>query len=202
VRATLIGLSGYIWGMLHDVAARRRAARVKPLLLVLTGASHIFAWYRLMAHSPRLRVPRLLRAAALLVAPAGFALMFYSIMVEIPFRKAWIDRGHPDELVTTGTYALARHPGVLWYSIGVVAAALATRSRRLLYGAPVLVAGDVLHVWFQERYVLEQEFGDAYREYQRSTPMIVPNAISLRRFVRAIAAHDGPEPAATAELTT
>lgn len=188
--ATAIGLSGYLWGSLHDLAARHRAGRIKPVLLMLTGASHLFAWYRLMTHPTRFAVPRPLQRGALVVAPVGFALMFYSIMVEIPFRKAWIDRGHTDELVTTGTYALARHPGVLWYALGIVSAALATRSRQLLKAAPVLIAGDVLHVWFQEKYVLVDEFPQAYREYQRSTPMIVPNAASLRRFTRTFHSPD------------
>ena len=88
-----------------------------------------------------------------------------------------------DELVTDGTYALARHPGVIWYTCWVVFTALATRSWRLLAAAPILVAGDVGHVAFQERAVLTKEFGQAYREYQRSTPFVVPTGASVRRFL-------------------
>ena len=110
--------------------------------------------------------------------------MFYSIMIEIPFRKGWIEQGHTDELVTSGTYALTRHPGVLWYTIAVFAAAVATRSRRLLTAAPLLVLGDVAHVKFQDAVVLPAVFGEAYREYQRHTPFVVPTLESIRRFVR------------------
>jgi protein-S-isoprenylcysteine O-methyltransferase Ste14 len=185
--AVLLGLSGYAWGILHDIAARHRVPRAKPALLLLTGASHIGAWYLLMARSRRFPVPRPLRALALILAPLGFAAMFYSIMVEIPFRKAWVDRGHTDRLVTTGTYALSRHPGVVWYSVAITAAAFATRSLRLLLAAPALIVGDVLHVWFQEQYVLPHEFGEEYERYQETTPFLVPNEASARRFASTLA---------------
>ena len=105
------------------------------------------------------------------------------IMVEIPFRKAWVDEGHTDELVDTGTYALARHPGVIWFTFAIFALAVATRSRRLLLAAPLLIAGDVGHVAFQEQAVLTEVFGDSYRRYQQSTPFLVPTVASFTRFV-------------------
>jgi protein-S-isoprenylcysteine O-methyltransferase Ste14 len=132
----------------------------------------------------------------MVMAPLGWAAMFYSIMVEIPFRKGWVERGHTDELVTTGTYALTRHPGVLWFTIAVLASAVATRSRRLLWAAPVLIAADVAHVAFQERFVLRTVFGAAYERYQRETPFVVPTPKSAGRFLRTVTSPEREEPAA------
>lgn len=180
----LLSLSGFAWGVLHDIAAVRNVPRVKPALLALSAAGHLSGFYRLAAHSGRWHPPTWLRLLCSLLAPASFVAMFYSIMVEIPFRKAWVEQGHTDELVTTGTYALTRHPGVLWFTIGALSAAVATRSRRLLIAAPVIALADVAHVRFQERVVLPTVFGEAYREYQRSTPFVVPTPASIRRFLR------------------
>ena len=40
-----------------------------------------------MRHSSRFNPPPALRALCMLLAPLSWAAMFYSIMVEIPFRK-------------------------------------------------------------------------------------------------------------------
>jgi len=179
----LIHLSGFAWGVLHDIAALRGTPHVKPFLFMMSAAGHVVGWYRLMRYSSRWAPPAPLRAVCLVAFPVMVCAMFYSILIKIPFRKAWIEEGHTDELITTGPYALTRHPGVLWYALAVFAAAVATRSRRLLVAAPVLIAADVAHVAFQEREVLTRVFGDAYREYQQTTPFVIPTPESIARFV-------------------
>lgn len=180
----LLVFSGYAWGVLHDIAALRRTPVVKPYLLTMSGLGHIVGVYTLARHSSRFDPPPALRALCFVLAPLGVAAMFYSIMVEIPFRKAWVDQGHTDELVDTGTYALARHPGVIWFTFAIVSLAVATRSRRMLLAAPLLIAGDVAHVAFQEQEVLVEVFGDSYREYQQRTPFLVPTVASFTRFLQ------------------
>lgn len=182
----LLAYGGYAWGALHDLAALRNVPRLKPFLLLMSVTSHGAAWYRLSRYSSRIQVAAPVRALCLLVALGGAATMLYSIAVEIPFRRAWLRRGHTEALVTTGTYALTRHPGVLWYSLTLFAWGVAVRSRRLLIAAPLLIAGDVAHVRFQERVVLTRLFGDAYREYQHRTPFVVPTTGSMRRFVQSV----------------
>lgn len=183
--ALLLAMSGYGWGMLHDIASRRRVPFVKPVLLLIMVASHLVGTYRLALRSRRFPFPRAVQLACMVLGPLAFAGMLYSVLVEVPLRKAWLERGHTDELVTDGTYALARHPGVLWYCVWVLATALGARSWRLLLAAPVLIAGDVGHVAFQERVVLTKEF-EGYRDYQRTTPFLVPTGASIRRFARSL----------------
>ena len=191
MRPVLLAMAGYGWGIAHDIASRKRLPYAKPPLMLVMVASHIAAILTLALRSRRFPLPRPLQALFVVLAPLSFAAMLYSLLFEIPLRKAWLERGHMDELVTDGTYALARHPGVIWYTCWVLCTALAARSWRLLAAAPVLVAGDVGHVAFQERAVLTKEFGDAYREYQRSTPFVVPNRQSLRRFLSGLRRGDG-----------
>jgi protein-S-isoprenylcysteine O-methyltransferase Ste14 len=187
----LLSFSGYAWGVLHDIAALRGTRYAKPVFLILSGTGHLSGLYGLMRHSSRWNPPRALRLLCIVLAPAGWAAMFYSVMVEIPFRKGWVDRGHTDQIVTTGTYALTRHPGVFWMTIAIFASAVATRLRRLLLAAPLIVAGDVAHVAFQERSVLGNVFGTEYRRYQQETPFVVPTPASARRFVRTAFRSEG-----------
>lgn len=194
LNAVWFNLIGYAWGILHDIAARRGTPRVKPFFMAAMVAGHLMAMYRLLRFTPRLAVPGPLRAFAVVLAPLSWAAMFYSIFVEIPLRKAWIDQGHTDQLVTTGTYALARHPGVIWFTFALIFTALATRSKRLLLASPLMVAGDVGHVAFQDRYVLPEVFGDAYERYRRTTPFLVPTSRSVRRFIRTMPGRRTPAP--------
>ncbi len=194
LHAVWFNVIGYLWGIAHDIAARRGTPRVKPFLMGAMVAGHVTAVYRLLRYTSRLAIPRPLRAFAFVVAPLSWAAMVYSIFVEIPLRKAWIEQGHTDQLVTTGTYALARHPGVIWFSFALIFTAIASRSKRLLIASPLMIAGDVGHVAFQDRYVLPEVFGDAYERYQRNTPFLVPTARSLRRFVRTLPWRQGAAP--------
>ena len=184
--ALLLNLAGYAWGMLHDLAALKNTPRVKPYLLALSGVSHLASFVEIVRGPKTLHPPFLLRALCMVIAPLGWCAMFYSIMIEIPFRKGWVDQGHTDQIVTTGTYSLARHPGVIWFSFAIIATAIATRSKRALLAAPIMIAGDIAHVTFQEQAVLTNVFGDAYREYQRTTPFLVPTVASFTKFVQTL----------------
>lgn len=190
-----LAAAGYALGMLHDLASRSRVPGIKPLLFLAMAAAHTTALVRLVRGGPRMPVPRAARWVAAPLAVASFGAMIYSILIEIPLRGAWLNRGHTDRLVTGGTYRLTRHPGVLWLSLGIVSLAVATRSRQLARAAGALIAGDVLHVWFQERFVLHREFGEPYAAYTRRTPMLVPTPASVRAFVRGA---DPAPPAAAA----
>jgi protein-S-isoprenylcysteine O-methyltransferase Ste14 len=176
---------GYAFGVAHDVASLRAVARVKPYLFAAMLGSHLASVVRLLRASPRLPVPGILARLAGLLAVLSFAGLCYSLLVEIPLRKAWLRQGHTDALVTTGTYALVRHPGVLWLTSALGFAAVAARSRRLLLAWPAIILGDAVHVWFQDRVVLPRLFGEAYRDYQRRTPFLIPSRRSVRRVARA-----------------
>lgn len=85
---------------------------------------------------------------------------------------ARVVEGH--ELVTSGAYGLVRHPiytGMLGMLLG---SALAVSSWwALLAGALVFLIGTGLRVRAEERLLIA-EFGEAYRDYARTVPALVP----------------------------
>lgn len=172
---------GFAAGIAHDVAAYRRVPLVKPVLVVVGAALHLAGAWQLLARSERRAVPRRLQKMGAVLAVLGFVGMIYSIAIEIPFRRAWIDRGHLGELVTTGTYSVSRHPGVLWTLLWVPCAGLATCSREVIRYWPVIVAVDVVHVWIQDRLLLPRVFGEEYRAYQRRVPFLFPRLLRRNR---------------------
>jgi protein-S-isoprenylcysteine O-methyltransferase Ste14 len=166
-------LAGFVMGLVHDLVSYWRVPRIKPLLLLIIGVFHASGAYLLIAKSSHVAIPQPIERVASVVAILGFLGMLYSIGVEIPLRRAWINRGHLDELVTSGTYSISRHPGVLWAAVWIPSAAVGAGSRDLLLWWPVLLAADILHVWIQDRFFLPRAFGGAYHAYQREVPFLI-----------------------------
>ncbi len=117
------------------------------------------------------------------ITPVFFVLLMYSLFFEIPFKKTYMKAGTGDVLVTTGTYALVRHPGVLWLTVFLTGMLLITGSRMLVFTIPVIVSMDVVYVAIQEKYYFIKIFGEEYREYQKTVPMLFPSVYSIKRCV-------------------
>jgi protein-S-isoprenylcysteine O-methyltransferase Ste14 len=80
-------------------------------------------------------------------------------------------RYHPLPFVVSGPYRWVRHP--LYFSVLVLIwTALDLTADRLLFNL-LWTAWIVVGTWLEERNLVH-EFGDVYRDYQRSVPMLLP----------------------------
>lgn len=109
-----------------------------------------------------------------------FALLVYSVFIEIG-KNNYVKEAKP-KLVTCGTYALTRHPGILWFLFMYGFLSLATSSTLLFYAAIIWSIINIVYTYFQETNILYKVF-DEYSEYKKNTPMFVPNITSIRRFM-------------------
>jgi protein-S-isoprenylcysteine O-methyltransferase Ste14 len=82
-----------------------------------------------------------------------------------------VKEGH--ELVTDGPYGITRHPIYTGLLLMLLGAALAWDSALTLLLALLLVVPLSLHTVYEET-LFEQHFGEAYRDYQRRVPRLVP----------------------------
>lgn len=116
-------------------------------------------------------------------------LLFYSLFWEIPFKKTYADKGVGDKLIKTGTYALVRHPGVIWYALFLLAFLLIFRSKLLLIAVPAWIFMDILYVFIQEKFYFIKIF-PGYEEYKEETPMLIPTRKSLVSFLASLGKRD------------
>jgi len=181
----LLGALAFALAFAFDWASWRRIPYLKALLGLAAAATFgvSLAWtlaapgrYEWPAWAALVGWPLLLVAVALLV---------YSLGIEIPFTTTYAKRGVGDNLVTTGTYALVRHPGVLWFCLWMLSLVLVSRGRLMLLAGVVWSVLDAVYVWLQEVFLFVRMF-PGYAAYRQATPMLLPTPGSVRECLRTL----------------
>ncbi|MFC1935574.1 hypothetical protein ACFLX9_02260 [Chloroflexota bacterium] len=175
----LLGGLGFLIGYSLELLPVQKLPGAKPLLGTAAAGLLAFSLGMVSLHGGRLWLPAWLSALGGGLLSLASLLLVYSLFLELPLRVTYIGTGPGPRLVTRGTYALVRHPTVLWYGLLLLSTLLLTRSHLLLIGLPVWLALDILWAVLQERVSLPQTFPH-YQHYQQVTPMLIPNLRSLR----------------------
>lgn len=107
------------------------------------------------------------------VAAIGFVFTWWA---RIHLGRLWsasVTRKEHHRVVDSGPYHLVRHP--IYTGIGLAAFATATLQGTpiALLGAAILIYGFYIKARIEERF-LARELGDAYMQYAKRTPMLVP----------------------------
>ena len=115
--------------------------------------------------------------------------LLHSLFINLPFYKTYFKVGVSDELVTSGLYAIVRHPGVYGLGVALFSLVLVSQSRLMLYAALVWMAIDIIVVAIQDRFFFDRMFC-GYADYRKNTPMLVPSWRSLARYATDIKLKD------------
>ncbi len=182
----LFGIAGFLVAYLFDLVSLRKTPYAKQAIELIAIGLVVYAHIMVCARGDTLMLPASFPCAGWTLFGLASLALIYSLFVEIPFRRTYVAEGVGDKLVTSGTYALVRHPGVLWYTLLLISLILISKHRLALLAAPIWLLMDVLHVWIQDRFFFPRMFPD-YSRYQRETPMLVPNRASLSRCLATFA---------------
>ena len=179
----LLGALAFAVAFAFDWASWLHLPRLKPLLGLSSVGLFASAFVWTLATPGRLHWPAWTSMAGWPLLLVAGALLVYSLFIEIPFVATYARPGVGDTLVKSGTYALVRHPGVLWFGLWVLACTMVSRGRLLLLAGAVWLVLDVIYVWLQEAFLFPRMF-PGYAAYQRETPMLVPTWGSLAACLR------------------
>lgn len=180
MRDVLLGIFSFVWLLLIDWAAVRDLYKIRPLFLSAAGVTFIFGWLGVMQSPAQVDLPNGMTILGWIGLVVFALLLIYSLFIEIPLRATYIDGGLDTRLVTTGTYALSRHPGILWFAGLVMSMLIINPSKTTLLAGVAWFSADVLLVLIEDIYFFPRMF-PTYSTYQYSTPFILPNRRSLRR---------------------
>ena len=181
----VIGVCAIFVAILFDVFALRRIPRAKQSIGIVTFALFVYAIVMACFESEKLGLPTWLTWVGWPLLVVSLPLLLYSLFVNLPFRKTYIEAGVGNKLVRNRTYALVRHPGVIWLAFVLISLVLVSQSKILLIATPVWLAMDVLHVVIQDKFFFGKMFSD-YEEYRRETPILIPNMKSIGAFLRTL----------------
>ena len=175
--------SGLLFFMFLIHAASRRSAeagskrdRRSQLGIVLQSIGIAFAGFGLVRPTlAPLSAAGLAGTAAVLLLMGGAIALFAASSRELGRNWSLVARTRSDhELVRTGPYARVRHPIYLGMLLFLLALAVALGHwAQLLIAVPVFFAGTAIRTRLEDS-LLEQSFGEGFRDYRRSTPALIP----------------------------
>ena len=181
----VLGCLGFLTIHLFDIVALKKSSLLKPVTWASGCAVLVYSIVRLFLGEQRFAVPFSVSLTGWILLIFSAAMLAWSLFINLPFRKTYVSPGIGDRLVTTGLYALVRHPGVHWFSLAMVALALIAGSVQMLIAVPVFIGLDVVLVFVQDRWVFPRMFRD-YPQYRQVTPMLIPNRHSLKAFINSL----------------
>lgn len=117
-------------------------------------------------------------AIALYIAATLLFLSALEAARRVPLPRTFVDDPGPRALITTGPFAVIRHPFYLAYSLAWLGAPVATHGPVITLMAVVAIGFYVIAARREEKQ-LEQRFGEAYRAYKMGTGMILPSIARL-----------------------
>jgi protein-S-isoprenylcysteine O-methyltransferase Ste14 len=92
----------------------------------------------------------------------------------VPLPRTLVAEPMPKAVITSGPFALVRHPFYISYALAWLAAPVATHGPLIALTALVAIAVYAFAARREEEQ-LEQRFGDSYRNYKRGTGMVLPS---------------------------
>jgi protein-S-isoprenylcysteine O-methyltransferase Ste14 len=122
-----------------------------------------------------LSVPAVVGTAAVLVLMGGAIGLFAASSRELGRNWSLVARMRDDhQLVRTGPYARVRHPIYLGMLLFLLAFAVGLGHwAELVIALPVFLAGTAIRTRLEDG-LLEQQFGEEFRDYRSATPALIP----------------------------
>jgi len=182
----VVGIFGFIVVHLFDIVSLKRIpSGVKPCVWTVGSGLLVYSLIMLCLKSNTLPLPIWSTGLGWGLLTLSLFLLICSLFINLPFRKTYIATGVSDKLITTGLYALVRHPGVIWFVLFMLSLILVSKSSLLLMATPIFILLDIVLVIVQDKFLFIRMF-DGYTQYQRETPMLVPNWQSLNTFIKGL----------------
>jgi protein-S-isoprenylcysteine O-methyltransferase Ste14 len=180
-----------LWGIGHSILASNFAKDM------LGGASFYRLGYNIFAalsFAPILYLMKILPDQLVYQVPAPWNILmlggqiFAAIMLFVAFLhtdslsfvglRQLFETGKSSQLVTRGLYRIVRHPLYTFGLLFIWLTSTVTQNSLTVYiGATIYT---LVGAYFEERKLL-REFGDAYAEYKKKTPMLIPGLVFWKK---------------------
>lgn len=181
-----LGTAGFVLCFLYDINSVKYQNRVIQKFfaagcLCILGAVTVRLSSSL--HFAAGNVGWRLAAAAGALLFAG--LLVYTLFFALPFQKTYVEESTVREAYTEGVYGLCRHPGILWFAGLFLCLWGASGKGADGFFYLSMILWNLLYAAFQDVWTFPQTFSN-YRQYQQSTPFLIPNPASIRKCLHTL----------------
>jgi protein-S-isoprenylcysteine O-methyltransferase Ste14 len=180
-----IGVFGFLMAYVFDWLSLKQIPVVKQLAGIAAVCLLGYAIVMVCISPAKFELPPFTLPLGVCLLLISLSLLVYSLFIEIPFHSTYAGQRVSNKLITTGTYALVRHPGVIWLAFVCISLVLIFPSLTLLLATIVWIVTDIIYVFLQERFIFTKIFQD-YPKYQKQTPFLIPNRRSFTACLKTI----------------
>ena len=181
----VLGGIGFLLIHLLDIASIKRMPGMKPITWLVGNGLVVSSIIMLCLSPDKLALPVWSTWLGWVLLPISLFMLIYSLFINLPFSKTYIATGVGEKLITSGLYALVRHPWLHWLILAMLALILVSKSSLILIAAPIWVFLDIVLVSVQDRFFFSKMFA-GYEKYRRQTPMFIPNRRSINAFINSL----------------
>ena len=172
----LWGISWIIAAPFAARAAKRSPWTAVPIVLVAGVLFFFRGRFGVPDITPIWQTPETARWALAAVVAVGIAFAWWA---RITLGRLWsgtitLKPGH--KIIDTGPYALVRHPIYTGLLLAAYATAIAQGSAYAFAVAAAVTVAFVVKAWAEERFLSRELGAEAYDDYRRRVPMLVPFA--------------------------
>ncbi len=182
----VLGIFGFIIVHLFDIVSLKRIpSGAKPCVWAVGSALLVYSIIMLCLQSNTLPLPVWSTWLGWGLLTLSLFLLIYFLFVNLPFCKTYVAAGVSDRLITTGLYALVRHPWIHCFTLTLLSLVLVSRSSLLLIAVPIWILLNIPLVVIQDKYFFGKMF-QGYDSYRQKTPMLMPNRRSINAFMNSL----------------
>lgn len=181
-----VALISYALLFLSDIADKKyhRKGLLAPTLFILGSLGIIISFLYLLFSSSF--------KGTLHISPG--AMLFFLIFLWLLLYTLFPALTHGDTstaeigklpLVSTGVYALCRHPGVLWMTGCCICLFIICPTEKMGILAFLVAFFDLIYVWWQDIFIFPYTISH-YNIYKSSVPFLIPSASSVVRCLNTL----------------
>lgn len=179
----LLGVLGFMFLLVFDICSLCEKSIIKYVFGISGFSLIIVNSALLLSLNSDVVFSFSFRIISLVIATISLLLLIYSVFIEVG--RNTYQYKNENRLITTGTYALSRHPGVLWLFLVYLFGAIYFQNYFVLYAGLIWTAVNIIYVIIQEKFIFTKLF-DNYGSYIESTPMLVPSLESLEKCITTL----------------
>jgi protein-S-isoprenylcysteine O-methyltransferase Ste14 len=181
ILAIAIGVLAFAVALFFDWISLKKIKKIKLFVALVTVGLHAYSFVLVLWNVEHFNIPAGLSIFGWIILPIFGFLSIYSLAFEVPSGKTYSQSGGSHSLTKTGSYALTRHPELLWYALFLIALFLISGSKVLIIAAPAWLVFKLANVFIQDKLLFEKMFPE-YSQYKTETPMIIPSRKSIKVF--------------------